>query len=103
MCNLKLQFHTLMKRNSFLGRLKKSMASRLREMILPPYSALVRPHLEYCVEFRPPQFKKESPAEGYKGDEMMSAASPLFPYEEKLKELRLLSLERTKGGSYQCL
>ncbi|GAB0176576.1 hypothetical protein GRJ2_000122800 [Grus japonensis] len=47
------------KANHILGCIKISMTSRLREGILPLYSNLVRPHLEYCMQLWGPQYRRD--------------------------------------------
>jgi len=47
------------KANRILGCIKRNVGSGAREGILPLYSALLRPHLESCVQLWSPQHRED--------------------------------------------
>ncbi|CAM4635006.1 unnamed protein product [Caretta caretta] len=89
------------KANGILGCISRSIARRSREVIIPLYSALLRPHLEYCIQFWASHYRKDVG----KLERVQRMATKMIrrlgymTYEEMRRELDLFSLQqrRVKG------
>ncbi len=86
------------KARGMLYLIKRSFTCLMKEIFVPLYSALVRPHLEYAIQANCPYLKMDI----YHLERIQRAATRWvkglrgLSYEERLKELKLQSLEKRR-------
>ena len=90
--------------NQVIGMIRRNITYKENSLIVPLYKAIVRPHLEYCIQAWSPHLRKDIDML----EKIQRRATKLIPelrdlknYEERLKECGLTTLEtrRLRGGS----
>ena len=93
------------KGNQIIGMIRRNITFKEKSLIIPLYKAIVRPHLEYCIQAWNPHLRKHI----YMLEKMQRMATKLIPglrdlrYEERLKECGLTTLEmrRLRGDQIE--
>ena len=89
------------KANRALAQLRRTISNKEIDTVIPIYKATVRPHLEYCIQAWAPYLKKDINAleqVQHRATKMIPSLRKL-PYEQRLKECNLTTLEeRRKRG-----
>ena len=94
------------KGNQVLGMIRRNITYyKEKSLIVPLYKAIVRPHLEYCIQAWSPYLRKDIDML----DKIQKRATKLIPglrdlrYEERLKECGLTTLEtrRLRGDNIE--
>ena len=86
------------KANKLLGYIKRSISSRSRDIVLPLYKGLVRPHLEYAVQFWSPYLRKDIDMierVQHRATKMIRGFWNLS-YPDRLNELHMYTLEQRR-------
>ena len=93
------------KGNQILGLIRRNITYKGKKLMIPLYKAIVRPHLEYCIQAWRPYRKKDIDTL----ERIQRRATKMIPelrylsYEERLKECGLTTLEtrRLRGDQIE--
>ena len=78
--------------NQIFRLIRRNITYKEKKLIIPLYKAIVRPHLEYCIQAWRPYRKKDIDIL----ERIQRRATKMIPelsYEERLKECGLTTLE----------
>ena len=107
-CNMKVSEQCRIaasKGNQVLGMIRRNITYKEKSLIVPLYKAIVRPHLEYCIQAWNPHLRKDIDML----EKIQRRATKLIPglrylrYEERLKECGRTTLEtrRLRGNQIE--